>query len=394
MTTPKAKFITVQVAASTDVGSVREHNEDCFILADLTTGKRDARAIRRVGPAGILFGVCDGMGGAAAGEVASLITVEILVKRMAKTPSYSSLDRFAGSLSSAVIEAGEAIRRNVQVNPSRKGMGTTCTAVAVRGDTLFVGQVGDSRAYVFRSGVLTQITKDQSLVGQLIELGQLNPEEAENFGASNVILQAVGSTKDLCVELTSLRLQRGDRVLVCSDGLHGLVPDDAIASVLAHRSVDAASKRLIELANLAGGKDNITVVVVEFEGRGLQSPIASEPAGCFPYTVLGGPQPAQIETIGTHDVDVTQVIRLPVTFGAKHLIGIGAALLMATFLLMWSKSGPETRPHGSTAGAPLARVTETRSAPRTEHELARTRVVYVNSMFLVVEPATIVERRH
>ncbi len=149
-------------------------------------------------------------------------------------------------------------------------MGTTSTVAGLVDRILFVGQVGDSRCYVLRNGKLGLISKDQSLVNQLIEAGQLTEEEAEAFEHSNIILQALGTTERVVVDLTFLELRRGDRVMLCSDGLSGLVHVEMIRDVLATvpDPRDAAAK-LVEYANNGGGHDNITCVIADFEGEGL-----------------------------------------------------------------------------------------------------------------------------
>ena len=149
-------------------------------------------------------------------------------------------------------------------------MGTTATVAGLIDKVLFVGQVGDSRAYLLRGDDLGLITKDQSLVNQLIEAGQLTDEEAEAFEHSNIILQALGTTEDVTVDLTFIELRRGDRLMLCSDGLSGLVHQDMIKEVLQTTpDLGQASRRLIEMANAGGGHDNITVVCAEFGGEGL-----------------------------------------------------------------------------------------------------------------------------
>ena len=150
-------------------------------------------------------------------------------------------------------------------------MGTTSTLAGLIDNVLFVGQVGDSRAYILRGGELVQITKDQSLVNQLIEAGQLTEEEAEAFEHSNIILQALGTTEEVTVDLTFLELRRGDRLMMCSDGLSGLVHADMIKEVLADtEDLPETAAKLIQMANAGGGHDNVTVIVADFEGDALQ----------------------------------------------------------------------------------------------------------------------------
>ena len=152
-------------------------------------------------------------------------------------------------------------------------MGTTATVAGLIDEVLFVGQVGDSRCYVLRNGQMSLITKDQSLVNQLIEAGQLTEDEAEAFEHSNIILQALGTTERVAVDLTFVELRRGDRVLLCSDGLSGLVHDDAIREEMACVGpLSQLTDRLIELANAAGGHDNVTCLVADFDGDVLKPP--------------------------------------------------------------------------------------------------------------------------
>jgi protein phosphatase len=285
--TPTARRgdIRVKLFARTDVGQIREHNEDNFLVADLSRKMRgllEANRSAQVGPHGSLFAVCDGMGGAAAGEIASQLAVDIVYERMVdgldeKHPL--TRDELARRLVRAIEAAGLRIFQEAKVDRSRRGMGTTVTGAALVDDHLFFAQVGDSRGYVLREGQLVQLTRDQSLVNQLIEAGQLTEEEAETFEHNNIILQALGTADTVQVDLTYCELRRGDLLLLCSDGLSGMVRFEDIREVLRGCTEPIeACKLLTERANQAGGHDNITVIVVQFEGEGLQ-PLesASEP---------------------------------------------------------------------------------------------------------------------
>jgi len=269
--------IHVNLYGQTDVGLVREHNEDNFLLVDLTTSVRgvDERLLRHtIGPRGSLFVVCDGMGGAAAGEIASQMAVDTLHDIMTTGGPPENRDHFARRLVHAVEEAGSRIFSSAKMDRTRRGMGTTSTVAGVVDKILFVGQVGDSRAYALRGGKdFALITKDQSLVNQLIEAGQLTEEEAEAFEHSNIILQALGTAEQVTVDLTFLELKRGDRVMICSDGLSGLVHGEMIKDVLA-TVIDprACCATLIEMARAGGGHDNITVIVADFNGADLAPP--------------------------------------------------------------------------------------------------------------------------
>lgn len=269
---PAGAPVSVRYFGRTDVGLVREHNEDNFLVLDLTANLRGADAPREVevGARGLVLAVCDGMGGAAAGEVASQMAVDTIHEIFTKGDPPPDRDAFARRLVHAIEEAGHRIFSAAKMDRSRRGMGTTTTLAGLVDNVLFVGQVGDSRAYVLRGDRLELITKDQSLVNQLIEAGQLTEEEAEAFEHSNIILQALGTTEEVTVDLTFLELRRGDRLLMCSDGLSGLVHADMIKEVLlAERGLGDAAAKLIQMANAGGGHDNITVIVADFDGEGL-----------------------------------------------------------------------------------------------------------------------------
>jgi len=265
--------IKLHVFGRTDVGQIREHNEDNFLVADLTRKSRSLMEADRqqlVGERGTVLGVCDGMGGAAAGEVASQLAVDIIYEKLSQGDVPANRDELARRLVFAVEEAGVRIFNEARADRTRRGMGTTATIAALLDDRLFVAQVGDSRAYILRNDQLVQVSRDQSLVNQLIEAGQLTEEEAETFEHNNIILQALGTAETVQVDLTFADLRRGDTLLLCSDGLSGMIRAEEMKEVL--RSVRdplEACKVLTERANLAGGHDNITVIVAHFDGDGL-----------------------------------------------------------------------------------------------------------------------------
>jgi protein phosphatase len=269
--------IVVKLFGRTDVGQIREHNEDNFLVADLTKKTRsllEADRVYAVGPCGTVLGVCDGMGGAAAGEVASQLAVDIIVERMSEGGVPINRDEFAHRLVAAVEAAGLRIFTEAKVDRARRGMGTTATIAGLIDDHLFLAQVGDSRGYILRGDRLVQVTRDQSLVNQLIEAGQLTEAEAETFEHNNIILQALGTADTVQVDLTYCVLRQGDTLLLCSDGLSGMVRFDEIREALLSvpEPLDAC-KVLTDRANQAGGHDNITVIVAKFDGPGI-SPMA------------------------------------------------------------------------------------------------------------------------
>ncbi|MEZ4307162.1 MAG: Stp1/IreP family PP2C-type Ser/Thr phosphatase [Polyangiaceae bacterium] len=269
---PVRPEIRVRIFGRTDVGQVREHNEDNFLVADLTRGTRglmEADRTQILGDRGAVFGVCDGMGGAAAGEVASQLAVDIIHQKMSTADTPEHHDDLAARLVRSIEAAGLRIFTEAKLDRTRRGMGTTSTISALMDKHLFVGQVGDSRAYILRGERLVQVTRDQSLVTQLIEAGQLTEEEAETFEHNNIILQALGTSDTVQVDLTHVELRRGDTLMLCSDGLSGMIRNDEIREIL--RTVDdplESCKVLTDRANQAGGHDNITVVVAVFEGEG------------------------------------------------------------------------------------------------------------------------------
>ncbi len=299
--------VIVHVFGHTDVGRTREHNEDAFTVADLTRGKAtlspDVQS-HEVGDRGTLFMVADGMGGAAAGEIASEMAVEIVQRELLESLDKGdppAEERFASAIKRATASANAHIHAFAVEHPEYRGMGTTATVAGLLGDTLYLAQVGDSRAYLVRNGVGRQITKDQSLMQKLIEAGEMTEEEAEQSERRNIILQALGPEANIKVDLTHQRVRRGDVLVLCSDGLSGQVRGDDIARVVSSEpDLEAACNQLISLANESGGPDNITVVIARFEGDGLQAPVETDDVGhrAFPLSTDSGPTPV-VDRIGT-----------------------------------------------------------------------------------------------
>ncbi|MBN2344190.1 MAG: protein phosphatase 2C domain-containing protein [Deltaproteobacteria bacterium] len=281
--------VRVHVFGRTDVGMVREHNEDNFLIADLSQKNRSLQPEvqkHTIGEYGTVFAVCDGMGGAAAGEVASRIGVDTIYERLQLEDAPASDEDLARRMDEAVCEAGRRIHAESKANSARRGMGTTATVAVLRSDRLIFGQVGDSRAHIIRSGALVQTTKDQSLVQQLLDANQLTPEEAKNFDRSNIILQALGTSEEVHVDLTSVQLRKGDILVICSDGLSGMVePEDIRDVVLSIESPMEACQKLTQMACDNGGDDNVTVIVAKFDGPGLVPPTANDRLGYEKYIV-------------------------------------------------------------------------------------------------------------
>ena len=290
--------IRVRVFGRTDVGRVREHNEDSFIIADLTRQTRSLREEDRlqvIGERGSLMAVCDGMGGAAAGEVASELAVNIIYEKLIEGDLPTDHDDLARRVVRAIEAAGLRIYSEAKLDRHHRGMGTTATVASLLDSYLFLGQVGDSRAYILRGDKLVQVTRDQSLVNQLIEAGQLTEEEAENFEHNNIILQALGTSDTVQVDLTFVAVRRGDTLLLCSDGLSGMIRYEEIRQTLIeHQDTLEACKVLTDKANEAGGHDNVTVIVAKFEGEGLEDPSDDDPP--LRYTKYILPEDAGAET--------------------------------------------------------------------------------------------------
>ena len=244
----------VRVGAASDVGLKRSQNEDRFAIWE---AEGPEAAVR-----GVLLVVADGMGGAQAGEVASQLAVECVLKTY-REGANGILD----DLEHAVETANHVIHEHSRAHPELRGMGTTCTAVVVSGDAAFFAHVGDSRAYRVRGGEILQLTADHSLVAQLVEHRHLTPEQAKVDPRRNVVTRSVGVGAE--VEVDAVRvdepLQPGDTLVICSDGLHTLVEDAEIAGLASGPDVVNACAQLVALANERGGNDNITVVLGRLE---------------------------------------------------------------------------------------------------------------------------------
>ena len=278
--------VIVHVYGRTDIGRMREHNEDAFLVADLTTMNATLEPTLTThvsGERGSLFMVADGMGGAAAGEIASAMAVEVVLDEVRKRwTSVEAKDpmTFAASLRLATEAANSRIHQFATDHPEHRGMGTTATVAGLLGDTLYLTQVGDSRAYLIRAGEARQITKDQSLMQRLIEAGEITAEEAELSDRRNIILQALGPESRISIDLTHQRIRRGDTLILCSDGLSGQVRTEEIARIATEgQDLMAICRQLIDRANETGGPDNITVIAARFEGETLIAAEEGEEVG-------------------------------------------------------------------------------------------------------------------
>lgn len=232
----------ISFGSRTDIGYVRDHNEDSLII---------------IPP---LFAVADGMGGHEAGEIASEITVNTLAEL---APSHLDAEGLTAAVEAANYNVMKAPRQGI----GRDGMGTTLTAAMLEGERLLIAQVGDSRAYLLHKGHLQQITRDHSLMADLIEAGQITPEEARVHPNRSVITRAIGSDIHMRPDIYELNVDAGDRILLCSDGLSSMISNNAIESIMRRQSdAQHCADELVTAALENGGADNVTVVVVDVPG--------------------------------------------------------------------------------------------------------------------------------
>ena len=241
----------------TDVGKKRRKNEDACILC----APEDEVLFEHNG---MLFAVADGMGGASAGELASHLALDTAIERYYATAANRSRHGIPALLREALSAANSTIFSEASKDPDRQGMGTTVSAVVVRGDCCYVAQVGDSRVYVSRgrAGGAHQLTDDHSLVAERVRNGYLSEEEARKHSLRNLITRAVGIKTSVDIDLFSLKLQRGDTILICSDGLSNLVEDEEIGKALEMSNLQGAARLLVGRALTRGGTDNITVALL------------------------------------------------------------------------------------------------------------------------------------
>jgi PPM family protein phosphatase len=270
------KEIRISAVGMSDMGRVRKNNEDNMVICDLTSGEVRVNPPLKdnlVGAHGTLMMVADGMGGEASGEVASQICVTTVPKRLydnLKAVGTVRESNFVLLLREAIEFANQVIYQKAQTGSAHKGMGTTTTAAALFGPYLFVAQVGDSRAYLVRNKKMVQLTRDQTFLNYLEDIGAEMPAEPEKDSRKSILTQAVGSSENVDVKVTYTRVRVGDRLLLCSDGLYNMVDRDSLANIAnADDALAAKCKALIAKANEGGGTDNITVIMAELSGPGL-----------------------------------------------------------------------------------------------------------------------------
>jgi len=237
-------------AGRTDVGVVRSGNEDAFLMV----------------PDSGVFIVADGMGGHAAGEVASEMAVQIVARSLDGVLGRSD-EETAEVIRKGIVEANSSIFQRTLVEQDKRGMGTTATALVINGERYMIGHVGDSRAYLFRDAQLLQITKDHSYVQEQVDAGYLTPAQARTHPYSNVITRCVGANSDVAPDVYGGTLRPDDLFLIASDGLTGMLEDEDLLTILTSgRSPGELVDRLISEANRRGGLDNVTVIIVRIDG--------------------------------------------------------------------------------------------------------------------------------
>jgi len=246
----------------TDIGRKRKLNEDHYICDN----ERN------------IYLVADGMGGVEGGELASKMAADTFLSRIHPLLMDEDVtlpcgieaggDFFSSLIKYAIEEANEAVHQCGMQDPSRKGMGTTFTVAITAGDMLYVGHIGDSRVYRYRGGNIAQLSEDHTLVQQMVREGRLSPQEARHHPKKNVITRSLGPKKGVFPDILSEQLALGDTFLLCSDGLYGMVEDGQVADGLSScngKGLECLGRQLIAMANEAGGKDNITVVLFTVE---------------------------------------------------------------------------------------------------------------------------------
>lgn len=284
-------MLIIEVHATSHIGRVRRGNEDNYLLLQLSSSKNwtssqdpneffvQSRKFE-IDDQGIVAAVSDGMGGALAGEVASQMVVETVRSKLLNEDPDATLTPNSMPVSlierlyDATVYANHLIHNQGRTDPQFSGMGATFTGVGITPEAVDLIQVGDSRAYLIRNARIYQVTKDQSLVQQLIDSQQISPEEAETHAMKNVILQALGAQNEIYPVPARLIPQRDDVLLLCSDGLSNkLYAEDLLRIVLDNtEQLDEACKQLVKEANERGGEDNITVVLAKLSGSDLMEP--------------------------------------------------------------------------------------------------------------------------
>jgi len=287
--------LIVETHATSHIGRVRKGNEDNYLLLNISAAKawmstQDPEEFViesqrfEVDESGVVLAVSDGMGGALAGEVASQMAVETVSKKFLNDDPDKTIqpgefsNSLIGNLYDATLYANYLIHQQGRTDPQYQGMGATFTGIGITPEAVDLIQIGDSRAYLIRSNNIYQITKDQSLVQQLIDANQIPAEDAETHPLKNVILQALGAQSEIFPVSARLTPNRGDIVMICSDGLSGKVGGVEMQKIVLdnHDNLAMACADLVKKANENGGEDNITVILAKITGDDLPEPTEGE----------------------------------------------------------------------------------------------------------------------
>ena len=263
----------VSAVGGSDVGRVRDNNEDYLLMADLARPARSVRGTDRTGAVAALrplLVVADGMGGAAGGEVASAMAANIVCSQLenaARAGRLRSAWQWRKSLADAFDLANRRIRERGDADAALRGMGTTATAVALYRNSLYIAHVGDSRAYLLRAGTVRRLTRDHTWLQYVLDAGR--PQDAgEDDPRRNALLRALGTQAEVTVDFGRVELRPHDTVILCTDGLWSVVEDDELARLVSsHADLGALCERLLSLANDRGGRDNVTVLAARLEPR-------------------------------------------------------------------------------------------------------------------------------
>jgi len=268
-----SKGLLIEVGSFSDPGQVRELNEDYFGTPETMEISPDLVEQR-----GGLYAVADGMGGHAAGEVASQQAISTFFEEYYASPSAEIMER----MKEAIEAANAEVHAQASLDRAKAGMGTTLVAAVLRGDDLYVANVGDSRAYLVREQSIEQISRDHSWVNEQVQAGIITEQEAREHLYRNIITRSLGTKPDVDIDFFQRKVQSGDVLVLCCDGLSNEVEDDEIARIVSASSAQETAQKLIDLANQRGGPDNITTIIVRI-GEVIKRPLA-----VLPLAVGGG----------------------------------------------------------------------------------------------------------
>ena len=238
----------MRVFSASDIGQKRQVNQDFIFTSEDPVGNLPN-----------LFVVADGMGGHNAGDFASRYGVSVLVETIKKDKNYNPVK----IMRAAIEAANREVFRQAEADEAMAGMGSTMVVCTVVGDYAYVANVGDSRLYLARPEELTQITQDHSLIAEMVRLGELSEEEGRHHPDKNIITRAIGTSEDIRVDFFDMKLEEGDRILMCSDGLTNMVDNGQIREILEGSASEDSAKALVDRANENGGEDNVAVIVIE-----------------------------------------------------------------------------------------------------------------------------------